>query len=170
MQPTAGELDKAHETLATLSNVKHYEKTPKEIWALPVTANMVRAGQPVLAAAASNGHSPSACSPTCSTAAQPCHARHCTLTAARCCSHSVGASQRLTPLMRHVCPGSCFRVRCPHLPAFQEYGFHSHVRAQLNPQFTHYLNTSEITSYASSYIQFSGKSPFSKKSEVPAAK
>lgn len=40
MQPTDEQLQEAHDTLCSLSNIKHIEQTPDQIWELPVTANM----------------------------------------------------------------------------------------------------------------------------------
>lgn len=40
MQPTEQQLQEAHETLSTLSNVKHIEQTPNQVFELPITGNM----------------------------------------------------------------------------------------------------------------------------------
>lgn len=40
MQPTEEQLQAAHDTLSTLSNIKHIEQTPTQVWELPMTGNM----------------------------------------------------------------------------------------------------------------------------------
>ncbi|KAI8467429.1 MAG: flagellar associated protein [Monoraphidium minutum] len=43
-----------------------------------------------------------------------------------------------------------------------EYGFHAAAVPQLkdDPMFVHYANQSDVTLYASSYVQLTGRSPF----------
>eukprot|EP00878_Enallax_costatus_P032267 GHUV01035419.1.p1 GENE.GHUV01035419.1~~GHUV01035419.1.p1 ORF type:complete len:116 (+),score=35.00 GHUV01035419.1:523-870(+) len=40
MQPTEQQLQEAHDTLSTLSNIKHTEQTPSQVFDLPMTENM----------------------------------------------------------------------------------------------------------------------------------
>jgi hypothetical protein len=71
-----------------------------------------------------------------------------------------------------IAPVHCMCARHAALPCsstvetilrMQDYGFHASVPiSHGDPMFTHSLNTSAVTRYASAYIQFSGQSPFAK--------